>query len=581
MKLKLSMRFGLLVGGLSVVFVIVAFLSFYSMDYLLNQYDYLGEHVQAKERAALTAAMELQYAIHEYKNYLLRDKQKYREAWFEHVNNIKRALSEYEKEASDETDRKFLQEAKIRLAEYEKSMPRLDEAKKSIADIKGLDRAVKGVDRPLMAAFIKMKDDAEKDYEILMGVLDHKANRVKTIIFVITIVGVLIAIGYAFMIVKKILASVKEIKTGIERVASGDLTWRAKKLSKDEFGEMTEDFNKMVEKLSHMASRINDSAMLISSNTEQTSASTAQIYSGIEDQASQIEQVAAASTEIAQSISGVAENANSASEAARASLEEAKKGKEVISLTVSTFNQIMEKIENLSSTIEVLQESSKNIGEITQVINDIAEQTNLLALNAAIEAARAGEKGKGFAVVADEVRKLAERTADATNRISKMIANIQKDVEISTEQMRQGSEKIKEGVELSDSIKEAIERIIRSSTDCYERVESIATSIEEQSAATEQITSNLENISSISMSSRDAVEQINVAMEELRRLSYELKDLVQWFNFKEASLPDKIVTNTSSQKTNRNSPDVPVGRSSAEPSYFHEPVVSGNGEKNT
>lgn len=78
-----------------------------------------------------------------------------------------------------------------------------------------------------------------------------------------------------------------------------------------------------------------------------------------------------------------------------------------------------------TKAISELSASSRQIEDVVNLINDIAEQTNLLALNATIEAARAGDAGKGFAVVASEVKSLANQTAQATERITAQIHDMQ------------------------------------------------------------------------------------------------------------------------------------------------------------
>ncbi|MDR3440347.1 methyl-accepting chemotaxis protein [Telmatospirillum sp.] len=134
--------------------------------------------------------------------------------------------------------------------------------------------------------------------------------------------------------------------------------------------------------------------------------------------------------------------------------------------TASQSRNASESVKRGSEQFTLLAQYAAKIGDVVELIEAIAGQTNMLALNATIEAARAGEAGQGFSVVAGEVKALAVRTTQATKEVSDQI-----------EAIRQASSA---AVAAMEEIDGSITRITTLAGD-------VASSVEEQHAATEEI----------------------------------------------------------------------------------------------
>jgi methyl-accepting chemotaxis protein len=160
--------------------------------------------------------------------------------------------------------------------------------------------------------------------------------------------------------------------------------------------------------------------------------------------------------------------------------------------------------ETSMAALRDLGQAAEQIGSVVEMISKIARQTNLLALNATIEAARAGEAGRGLGVVAAEVKNLADQTARATKDISLQIAAVQKAAERSTGQ---------------------IEGIVERMKDMSSFTSAIATSVQQQAAATRSISDAVRVVADHSARARDGVAEIErIARQNVATAA----EIVEW-----------------------------------------------------
>jgi len=203
-----------------------------------------------------------------------------------------------------------------------------------------------------------------------------------------------------------------------------------------------------------------------------------------------------ASNQAFESVNTVADRSEELSAAAAEITHQVTRSSNIAAKAVAEANETNE-------MMRALAHSADKIGEVVGLINAIAGQTNLLALNATIEAARAGEAGKGFAVVASEVKSLATQTAKATEEISTQISAIQSS---------------------THGAAQAIERVRHTITEISDIAASVATSVGQQGAATQDIT---ENVTRAAVGAREAAANIGGVREAAGETGHLANDVLR------------------------------------------------------
>ena len=228
--------------------------------------------------------------------------------------------------------------------------------------------------------------------------------------------GVLLALGFGFLVTRSILRELgtePSTATSLARsVAQGDLTVSIY-LKPGDTTSLMAQLKKMQDNLVSMVASVHQSSVSVASASEQIAQGNNDLSVRTEEQASALEVTAASMEELSATIRQNADSTHAANQLAQSASSVALQGGAAVEQVVSTMKSI--------------SESSSQISDIIGVIDSIAFQTNILALNAAVEAARAGEQGRGFAVVASEVRHLAGRSATAAREIKTLIgASVQR-----------------------------------------------------------------------------------------------------------------------------------------------------------
>ncbi|MFT7433008.1 MAG: methyl-accepting chemotaxis protein [Alphaproteobacteria bacterium] len=347
-----------------------------------------------------------------------------------------------------------------------------------LSSIEKVDKLVSGIDRAPTEAIDKMVEVFK-----VHAIKTADQHFIKNIIIlgITLLVIATTAIVFGVIVSRQIVGSIQKIATGLDILASNDLTVTVDSNSQDEIGQAAKKFNLFVENLKAQIHSITAASGSMHNSAEEMGERSATMSDFSNRQKDSITQIVAAVEETSSTIHEI----NALSQGARSNID-------LVSAETGESDKVM----------RTLQSNSDQIVEVIKVIEDISDQINLLALNAAIEAARAGDAGRGFAVVADEVRKLAANTNESTQRITSVISELQQNVGLTTTSFTKISSSIEEVSGSISSVSHALEQQ--------------STAIQEVSSTMHEFSSNMEEMTTNIMANDEAANDVKTESENLQ-----------------------------------------------------------------
>jgi len=317
------------------------------------------------------------------------------------------------------------------------------------------------------------------------------------------------------------LTRLTEVTTRI--ATEGDLTQHIDVGSDDEIGQLARGIDGLVTRLRTvpvtLQGVVEDLTQAVKRLTE---ASQGQL-AFLGHQSRSLSEAGSTMSEIAQTSNLASSRAEMVLRVAAQADEFSTSGRQSIEQSAEGLRALRSRVEALMRSVAQLSEQAARAGEIIGSVRDLADQSNVLALNASIEAARAGEEGRSFAVVAQEMRALSGQSVQSTQRIGKILLEINRAIRRAVSIAEQDSQQMEAGIAQVMMSADRLREITTVVHESSQAAKQIVASVTQQNAGIAQMTNVMTTLSQMmgdvvdsTMAAEEAVVQVNTSLDRLK-----------------------------------------------------------------
>ena len=359
-------------------------------------------------------------------------------------------------------------------------------------------------------------------------------------LLVLTVIVMVIAIYIVRSIATRVTKPILEITQIIGAASEGDFSIKADTNNNTELGVLAESFNALLEKVSMV---LGETVGLLK-DVEGSASRLADVYGDSEVAADEVELISKGAVEQARDTRKVVELSKKLegcheklTENSNVLIGGVRDTKELSDSGIRRVEELKHKSENSLSAVEAsyqkvlqLNQASQQIGSIVQEINDISSQTGMLALNASIEAARAGEQGRGFAVVAEQVSVLAGNSAKSTERIGRIVHELQLRIEEIVRDIDTIKDLFTDQIGTMTAVEEAFSHFRASSQNSLAAVEAAGKLIGTANDVNRSVVDSVDSIYEVSQKTEENSKKVQEQIARQRDAIYEIAEKVEVMN---------------------------------------------------